>query len=87
MSFCETQPSLKKNHPKLARQEFSSMPTTQHTSTRQRKNTEKETETLLCRAGTLSYTLIKGGFMVPAIQKGDLKCSNFQILKAQQPQT
>jgi len=62
MSFCETQPSLKKITLKLARQESSPMPTTRHTSTCQRKNTEKDAEALPRPARILSYTLIKGGF-------------------------
>jgi len=58
MSFCEVQPSLKKTITlKLARSESSPIPTTRHTSTRQRTDTEKA-EALLHLARTLSYKLI-----------------------------
>ena len=67
LSFCETQPSLKKITPKLARQESSPMPTTRHTSTRQRKNTEKDAEALPHLARILSYMLIKGGIRLESI--------------------
>jgi len=67
MSFCEMQPSLKKNHPKLASQESSPVPTTRYTSTHQRKNTEKDAEALLRLAPTLTYTPIKDGFRLESI--------------------
>jgi len=54
MSFCETQPSLKKITPKPARQESSPMPAARHTSTLQRKDTEKDAKALPHLARILS---------------------------------
>jgi len=55
----------KNNHPKTYKTRIlSPIPTTRHTSTHQRENTEKDVAVLLHLERTLPYTLIKGGLLV-----------------------
>ena len=61
--MCETQPSLKKNHPTKFQDKnpLQCSPHDMQAHTK-RKNPEKDAEVFLHLAQTLSYTLIKGGF-------------------------
>ena len=67
MGFVKRNHRQKKTTSKLARQEPPPMSTARHTSTRQRKNTEKDVGALPHLARNLSYTLRKSGFRLESI--------------------